>query len=67
MKEYRKYAKEMLEFIEKSPCSFHAIANISKQLNEAGFTEVSETDEWNLMLESHPYATAITDAALRTS
>ena len=30
MKEYQKCAKEMLEFIEKSPTCFHAIANLKE-------------------------------------
>ena len=37
MKEYLKCAKEMLEFIEKSPSCFHAAANLKKLLEEQGF------------------------------
>lgn len=48
MKEYQKTAKDMLDFIEKSPTCFHAVENIKKTLTEAGCTELTETDEWQL-------------------
>ena len=37
MEAYRKCAEEMLDFIEKSPTSFHAVANVEKVLEEQGF------------------------------
>lgn len=46
MKEYQKCAKEMLDFIEKSPTCFHAAANMKEMLSEAGFLELRETQEW---------------------
>jgi len=46
MKEYQKCAKEMLEFIEKSPSCFHAVANVKEILNKNGFTELSERENW---------------------
>lgn len=46
MKEYQKCAKEMLEFIEKSPTCFHAVANVKEMLSAAGFMELRETEEW---------------------
>jgi len=48
MKEYKKYAKEMLEFIEKSPSCFHVIDNIRTSLTEEGFQELKENQEWKL-------------------
>ena len=48
MKEYKKYAKEMLEFIEKSPSCFHVIDNIKTSLTEEGFQELKENQEWKL-------------------
>ena len=48
MKEYQKTAKDMLDFIEKSPTCFHAVENIKKTLMEAGCTELAETEEWQL-------------------
>ena len=46
MKEYEKCAREMLEFVEKSPSCFHAVANVKTLLGEQGFEELKETEEW---------------------
>ncbi len=48
MKEYRECAEEMLEFIEKSPTSFHAAANLKEALKERGFWELKEKENWSL-------------------
>ena len=48
MKEYQKCAKEMLEFIEKSPTCFQAVGNLKAALEKQGFSELRETEEWNL-------------------
>lgn len=46
MKEYQKTAKDMLDFIEKSPSCFYAVENIKKALTKADCTELTETGEW---------------------
>ncbi len=43
MKEYRKYAEEMLEFIENSPTAFHAVANLKAAMARQGFRPLEET------------------------
>ena len=48
MNEFQKTAREMLDFIEKSPTCFHAVANIGTMLEEAGFQRLRETEEWKL-------------------
>lgn len=48
MKEYRKYAEEMLEFIGKSPTAFHAVANLKTEFEKQGFSELKETEGWKL-------------------
>ena len=35
-------------FIEESPTCFHAVQNIAKQLDGAGFTELTEKDTWKI-------------------
>lgn len=50
MKEYEKYAREMLTFIEKSPSSFHVIANIAGKLADRGFTQLKESRDWQLQM-----------------
>jgi aspartyl aminopeptidase len=42
------YNKEMLEFIKESPTSFHVIANLKRKMDEAGFAELSEREEWEV-------------------
>lgn len=48
MKEYQRCAKEMLEFIEKSPGCFHAVANVKDILGKKGYVELSERDDWSI-------------------
>lgn len=48
MKEYTKTAQEMLEFIEQSPTCFHAVANVKRELETAGFQELCENKDWEL-------------------
>ena len=40
MKEYQKCAREMLDFIEKSPTCFQAVANLKADLEGQGFQEL---------------------------
>ena len=47
-KEYQKCAKDMLEFIEKSPTCFHAAANLKSALRKQGFEELWESESWEL-------------------
>lgn len=42
------YAKELIDFIYDSPSPFQAVANIKKRLISSNFTEVKESDRWEL-------------------
>ena len=57
VKEYKKYAKEMLDFIEQSPSCFHAIWNIKKELEKAGYVELSEKEAWKIAWGASYYVT----------
>ncbi len=57
MNEYRKCAEEMLEFIEKSPTGFHAVANLKAALEERGFQCLKETENWELTAGGGYYVT----------
>lgn len=48
MNDFQKTAKEMLDFIAKSPTCFHAAANIGSILEKAGFRELRENEKWNI-------------------
>lgn len=45
---YKETAKELLAFIEKSYSCFHVIQNMKEELNENGFQELYESQEWQL-------------------
>ena len=57
MKEYRKYAEEMLEFIDKSPTGFHAVANLAAALEEQGLRRLKESQAWELAAGEGCYVT----------
>lgn len=45
---YKETSKEMLEFIKMSPSVFHAVESIKIKLKNEGFTELLESQKWNL-------------------
>lgn len=49
LNEYRECAGRMLEFIGKSPSCFHAVENVKNRLQEKGFRELKETEDWQLL------------------
>lgn len=46
MKQSRECAREMLDFIERSPSSFHVIASVRTELEKRGFQPLRETEPW---------------------
>lgn len=50
-------AEELIRFLEDSPTSFHAVANIAGILEHAGFTELRESEKWNLVPGGSYYVT----------
>ncbi len=50
MTEYnnRQVSESLLNFINKSPSSFHAVANLTAKLDEKGYTRLTEGKKWNL-------------------
>ncbi|MBQ7065022.1 MAG: M18 family aminopeptidase [Firmicutes bacterium] len=44
-------AKEMLDFIERSPSCYHVVANVKTMLKEAGYLELSEAEDWTECLK----------------
>ena len=65
--EYMNEARELLDFIYASPSPFHAVENISKELegcrdhaedkDHAGYTELKEDEDWNLKAGKGYYVT----------
>ncbi|MEF2976470.1 M18 family aminopeptidase [Subtercola sp. YIM 133946] len=50
------YTDDFARFITASPSSYHAIAEVARQLAEAGFVQLLETDEWPAGAGSSPTA-----------
>ncbi len=48
MTKYIEETNKMLDFIKKSPSSFHVIENIKEELLENGYRELSEYDNWDI-------------------
>ncbi|KAB7622837.1 M18 family aminopeptidase [Alkalilimnicola sp. S0819] len=46
--ESRDAARELLQFIDRSPSPWHAAANMAQELRAAGFRELSEAQPWDL-------------------
>ncbi|KAI7302643.1 hypothetical protein KC315_g16037, partial [Hortaea werneckii] len=42
------YAEPFCKFLTENPTVFHAVDAVKKQLKDAGFTELSERDRWNI-------------------
>ncbi|ERG64437.1 aminopeptidase [Agrococcus pavilionensis RW1] len=40
------HAEDLADFVDASPSSFHAAAEVARRLQEAGFTSLDETDAW---------------------
>ena len=45
---FEKTSKNVIEFISKCPSCFHAVNELSKMLDEAGFTHLKECEKWDL-------------------
>lgn len=48
---------KLMAFLNQSPSQFHAVANMTKRLNEAGYTELKECESWKLAEGGRYYVT----------
>lgn len=48
-------AKDLISFIDNSPCAFFAVKEIENELKESDYKELKEEDKWNLSLGSKYY------------
>lgn len=56
-------ARDMIDYIDKSPCSYFAVENIKEYLLENGFKELKVNDTWKLQ-EKGSYFTINNDSAI---
>lgn len=57
MQKFLDSSKVLLDFIEKSPTGFHAVANASGLLEEKGFVRLLENEKWELEKGGRYYVT----------
>lgn len=57
MQKFLDSSKALLDFIEKSPTGFHAVANASRLLEEKGFVRLMENEKWELEKGGRYYVT----------
>ncbi|MFP4548162.1 MAG: M18 family aminopeptidase [Fidelibacterota bacterium] len=46
--EMKETTRNLMDFLDKSPTASHAVESVKAILTDKGFTEISETDEWQL-------------------
>ncbi len=49
--------RSLMDFLDASPSVFHAVANLGKTLNDAGYTYLPESADWNLVPGGKYYTT----------
>lgn len=60
---YQEVNKELLHFLDHSPNAFYAVANMQKELEDAGFTRLYEGCPWTLS-GGHGYYVTRNDSAI---
>lgn len=55
--EYQTINQGLLEFLEKSPSAFHAVANMAEMLEKSGFIRLQEGEHWELSEGTGYYVT----------
>jgi aspartyl aminopeptidase len=63
MKDNRKYAEELLDFINESPTAYHAVLTAEGILRNRGFEELKAEDKWNIV-PGGKYYTITNDSAI---
>ncbi|MBQ4609307.1 MAG: M18 family aminopeptidase, partial [Clostridia bacterium] len=51
------HVQSFLDFIQHSPCSFHAVSSIVQALKEAGYEELAEGRPWAVVPGGKYYVT----------
>lgn len=57
MKSSQQLAQDLLDFINQSVTTYHAVAEITKRLNKAGFQELKLADSWQIKKGGKYYTT----------
>lgn len=57
MKKEISFAKDLMEFLDKSPCAFFAVEEMKARLQAKGYEELQEQDAWDLKKNGKYYVT----------
>lgn len=57
------FANDLIQFVDNSPTAFHAVAEMAKRLEKAGFQRLDETKAWKLK-KGEGYYTTRNDSAI---
>ena len=49
--------KDLLTFLSESPSRFHAVDNLGRELTEAGYTRLAESEKWDIVPGGKYYVT----------
>ena len=64
---YKKTAKKLLKFIQKSPTAFQAVEEMSQRLQKEGFKELKEEKHWDLKAGGNYFVTSNHSAVIAFS
>lgn len=59
--------EQLIQFIEKSPSAFHAVANMKERFLNEGFVELKESEAWSLSLGGNYFVTRNNSALIAFS
>lgn len=57
MKQSKKFAKELISFIDASPSKFHVVENLKKDLSKNGYAELELSEVWDLQKNKKYFVT----------
>ena len=57
MQDIKRNARELMEFLDKSPVNFFAVRTACEMLDEAGFTRLDPAESWTLRPGGRYYIT----------
>lgn len=64
MKKEMSFARDLIEFLDKSPCAFFAVEEMKRRLQEKGYRELQEREAWKLEKNGKYYVTKNNSAIL---
>ena len=51
----KELALDLIDFLYTSPTAYHSVKTVKERLDSNGFSEVKESDKWNLQKDGKYY------------